>query len=196
MRILIQTFTGKEANPYIPALARLRIEVFREFPYLYEGDLDYEKEYLQTYVQAPESVIVVAFDDEKVIGASTGIPMKNEPIHIQKPWIEAGFDVKKIFYYGESVLQKQYRGQGLGVKFMENREAWAKKLGRFDIICFCAVIRPTNHPGRPNDYIPLDQFWHKRGFTKTQQLICYIPWKDLDEPAESPKALLFWSKKL
>ena len=42
MNISVKRFSGTEAQPYLPDLARLRIEVFREFPYLYDGNLDYE----------------------------------------------------------------------------------------------------------------------------------------------------------
>lgn len=35
--------SGTDLIPYIPELARLRIQVFRDFPYLYDGTLDYEK---------------------------------------------------------------------------------------------------------------------------------------------------------
>ena len=38
------------------ALAAQRIRVFREFPYLYDGDVGYEREYLATYVHSPRSL--------------------------------------------------------------------------------------------------------------------------------------------
>jgi len=41
--IRIERRSGPALLPYIPELARLRIEVFRDFPYLYDGSLDYEK---------------------------------------------------------------------------------------------------------------------------------------------------------
>ena len=37
-----------------------------------------KKKYLQTYIDTPESVIVLAFDDDKVVGTSTALPM-NDP---------------------------------------------------------------------------------------------------------------------
>ena len=41
--IRIERWSGAALEQYIPDLARLRIEVFRDFPYLYDGDYDYEK---------------------------------------------------------------------------------------------------------------------------------------------------------
>ncbi|MFN7116291.1 MAG: GNAT family N-acetyltransferase [Saprospiraceae bacterium] len=195
MAVEIQSFTGAAALQYLDDLAKLRMEVFRDFPYLYDGDADYEAQYLRTLANAPDSVIVVALDDNKVIGASTGMPMANETSEVQKPFIEHHYNIEEIFYFGESVLQKNYRGQGIGIEFFKHREAHARRLNRFEWLTFCGVVRPEDHPLRPKDYVPLDNFWKKRGFVPTN-MICYMEWKDLDEAEESVKPLRFWLKKL
>ena len=46
----------------IPDLARLRIAIFREFPYLYDGSLDYETDYLKLYATTPGAIVVTARD--------------------------------------------------------------------------------------------------------------------------------------
>lgn len=193
--LVVRSFTGAEASVYLKDLARLRIEVFREFPYLYDGDMAAELEYLHAFFAAPDAVLVLAFDGNEVVGASTGLPMAHETPNIQAPFLQNGYDIGKVFYYGESVLRKSYRGSGLGVAFFEHRETHARRLGRFEWVCFCGVIRPENHPRRPADFIPLDAFWQKRGFERTE-MVCTISWKDLDEASESPKALRFWRKGL
>jgi len=192
----IQSVSGEALKEYIPVLATLRISVFREFPYLYDGDLAYEEEYLNTYVQAPDSVIILVFDGDEVVGASTAIPMANETVEFKQPFIDAGYNPDEIFYCGESVLLPQYRGQGVGVAFFEQREAHAAKLGGFKFSCFCAVDRPEEHPRRPADYEPLDGFWQKRGYQKTPELATTYSWKDLDEAQQSPKPMMFWMKAL
>ncbi len=193
-KLHIERYSGKQLEKYIPELARLRIAVFRDFPYLYDGDLGYEEHYLQTYIDAPDSVIVLAFDDGKVIGASTAIPLCRETGEVKKPFLEHGYDPEEIFYCGESVLQKNYRGQGLGVRFFHEREEHARQLGGFRHICFCCVERPADHPRRPDDYIPLDAFWKKRGYSKHPELQTSYVWKDLDEQQETPKPMTFWLK--
>ncbi len=180
---------------FIPELARLRIEVFRDFPYLYDGDFEYEKKYLQTYIDCTESVIVIAFDGDKVVGASTAIPMKHETEQLKKPFVENGYNLDDIFYCSESVLNKNYRGLGIGVRFFEQREAHAEDLGGFKHICFCCVERPADHPRRPANYVPLDQFWNKRGYVKHPELATTYTWKDLDEADETPKPMTFWLKE-
>jgi len=192
--IRIERFSGTALEHYIPELARLRIEVFRDFPYLYDGDYDYEKKYLQTYIDTPDSVIVLAFDGEKVVGASTAIPMQYETDQLKRPFLEQDYALDEVFYCSESVLNKNYRGLGLGVQFFEQREAHAKELGGFKVITFCCVERPLNHARRPENYVPLDLFWNKRGYVKHPELKTTYSWKDLDEIQETPKPMTFWLK--
>ncbi len=192
----LERLSGEKLNQYIPELARLRIQVFRDWPYLYDGDLAYEEKYLRTYIEAPNSVIVLAFDGDKVVGASTGIPLKHETDEVKAPFIAAGYDVDKIFYCGESVLISDYRGQGAGVAFFDHREAHAQEIGGFSFSCFCGVQRPEDHPRRPADYVPLDNFWRKRGYEKHEDLNTTFTWKELDEEIESPKPMTFWMKRI
>lgn len=192
----LERLSGDKLNHFIPELAQLRIQVFRDWPYLYDGDLAYEEKYLQTYTEAPDSVIVLAFDGDKVVGASTGIPLKHETDEVKAPFIAAGYDVDKIFYCGESVLLSDYRGQGAGVAFFDHREAHAEAIGEFEYSCFCGVQRPIDHPRRPSDYEPLDDFWRKRGYEKHPELNTTFSWKELDEYDESPKPMTFWMKKI
>jgi GNAT superfamily N-acetyltransferase len=194
--LTLKRLSGEELVRYIPELAQLRIQVFRDFPYLYDGDLAYEERYLQTYIQSPASVIVLAFDGDKVVGASTGIPLKYETEDVKQPFINAGYDIDKVFYCGESVLISSYRGQGAGVAFFEHREAHAREIGGFEYSCFCGVQRPDNHPARPADFVPLDNFWQKRGYEKHPELNTTFSWKELDEINESPKPMTFWMKNL
>lgn len=187
---------GPEIGPHIDDLARLRIAVFRAFPYLYEGSPDYEQTYLSTYASAPESLFVLAFEGETVVGASTGVPMDQETEAFRKPFVESGRDPARIFYFGESVLLAGYRGRGIGVRFFEEREAYARRLGRFDHCCFCAVERPADHPLRPVDYVPLDAFWNRRGYVHQPQLRTEFSWRDIGEDKESAKPMSFWIKEL
>jgi len=76
--------------------------------------------------------------------------MTAETPEVIRPFLEHGYDPERIFYYGESVLLRAYRGQGLGKQFFVEREDHARSLNRFDLLCFCAVERPLDHPaGRP-----------------------------------------------
>ncbi|QLF69104.1 GNAT family N-acetyltransferase [Peteryoungia desertarenae] len=195
MALTIQSFSGSDAAPFFDDLARLRTTVFRDFPYLYEGNPAYEQTYLSTYAKSEGSVFVIARDGDQVVGVATGTPMAGETEEVKRPFLAAGLDPDQFFYFGESVLLPQYRGQGIGVKFFEGREAQARTLG-LRYATFCSVERPADHPRRPADYQPLDTFWQKRGYTHYPALRTTFTWRDLDENVESPKPLSFWIRDL
>jgi GNAT superfamily N-acetyltransferase len=192
----IRLLHGPAIAPYIDDLARLRIAVFREFPYLYDGSLEYEARYLQAYAQSAESLVVLALDQGRVVGASTGLPLADETADFKRPFVEGGWNPERLFYFGESVLLPAYRGRGLGVRFFAEREGYARRLGRFDWCAFCAVERASDHPRRPLDYQPLNEFWGRRGFRHHPELHTELSWQDLDEGDESAKPMSFWLKDL
>ncbi|MCY1665106.1 GNAT family N-acetyltransferase [Rhizobium sp. SL86] len=195
MAITITSYSGRDATAFVDDLARLRITVFREFPYLYDGDAAYERHYLSTYARSEGSVFVLAADGETIIGAATGTPMATETDEVKAPFLAAGRNPADIFYFGESVLLPAYRGRGIGVAFFDQREAQARRLG-LSTCTFCAVERPDDHPRRPADYRPLNTFWAKRGYLHHPELRTHFSWRDLDEADESPKPLSFWLKTL
>lgn len=180
----------------VPDLARLRITVFRDFPYLYDGDLEYEQHYLGTYLRSADSVIVLALDGETIVGASTGLPLADETAEFQQPFIAAGIAPGTIFYGGESVLLPAYRGRGVYREFFAEREGHARRLHRFERMVFCAVERPDDHPRRPADYVPLDQVWARFGYRRRDDLVTSFEWRDLDESQPSAKRMVFWEKNL
>jgi GNAT superfamily N-acetyltransferase len=186
---------GKQIEPYLDALGAIRITVFRDYPYLYDGCLEYERDYLQVYVDCPESLVVLVFHGDAIVGTTTCMPMAAESEAFQKPFIKAGQDLSTICYFGESLLLPQYRGQGLGKKFFELREAHARSLG-LSSAAFCAVDRPEWHPMKPGGYRPLDHFWQASGYTKQPSLQATLSWKEILEEEESPKKLTFWTKAL
>lgn len=194
MDVQLKTVTGEQAARYIPELAGLRIQIFREFPYLYDGNLAYEKKYLKTYTESDNTIIVLALHEGRIVGASTGIPLTEEPGQVIHPFINAGFDPGAIFYFGESVLERQYRGQGTGVRFFEEREKHASKLG-YQITTFCSVSRPDDHPMRPPNFISLDEFWNNRGYKIRPDLTTTFRWLDIGEEEETDKRMVFWLKE-
>lgn len=185
-----------EVADRIDDLARLRIAVFREWPYLYDGDLDYEREYLQTYSASPSSVVVVAEDGARVVGASTGVPLADEGEDFRAPFAAAGLDPAGVFYFGESVLLSEYRGQGIGHRFFDAREAHAAALGGYLWTSFCAVVRAEDDPRRPTAYRPLDAFWNGRGYHRRPDIVTTIAWKEIGEPAATDKQLAAWLRPL
>lgn len=187
---------GGRVTAVIDDLAALRIRVFRQWPYLYDGgDPAYERRYLQIYAQSVHAAVIVARDGGTIVGASTCLPLADEGPEIRAPFERAGADLKQFFYFGESVLLPAYRGRGAGVRFFTEREAVARAAGA-DFALFCAVRREVDHPLRPEGWVPLDQFWANRGFRPLSGVACIFPWQEVGEEGEQEHVLDFWIKSL
>jgi GNAT superfamily N-acetyltransferase len=194
--IRVETFAGAAMTPYLPALARLRIAVFRDWPYLYDGNEEAEQRYLSAFSASPGAGLVVAFDGAAAVGCSTCAPLCESDESVIAPFHAHGIDPARVFYFGESVLLSPYRGQGAGVAFFAAREAHARAVSNCDFAAFCAVIRPDDHPMRPAGAIGLDAFWRKRGFTPRPGLECRMRWKQVNTGQEVENRLAFWMKSL
>ena len=195
MVLRIETLTGAALEAALDDVARLRIEVFRAWPYLYDGDLAYEREYLQSYRDSAGAVVVGAFDADRLVGAATGTPLADHADDFAAAFAQSTLNMADIFYCAESVLLPAYRGQGAGHGFFDAREAHARELG-FAKSAFCSVIRPKEHPLHPTGYTPLDPFWRKRGYRPLPGVVAEFAWKDIDQPKETTKTLQFWLRDL
>ncbi len=189
----IHLLRGAAVAPWLDALGGLRIRVFQEYPYLYEGSLEYERDYLRTYQKSAGSLVVIVTDAAgEAVGATTCIPMEDESAEFKEPFLAAGHHPFDILYFGESILLPEWRGRGIGGKFFDLREARARELGR-TLTTFCAVDRPADHPLRPPGYRDLYGFWQARGYIRQPSLQANFSWKEIGEEAESPKSLTFWT---
>ncbi len=192
----IEYLQGQEIEQRFEQIAALRLQVFNEWPYLYEGTMEEERRFLSYYLKAPQALAMTVVDDGQLVGVSTAMPLQDESPRVQKPFIEQGFDVARVFYLAESILLPAYRGHGFYRAFFEARECHALGCGDYEWATFCTVVRPEDHPRRPAGYQPLDPIWRHFGYTRRADLIAYYPWKDIDEAEESAKPLVFWLKQL
>ncbi|MFT3689547.1 MAG: GNAT family N-acetyltransferase [Paenirhodobacter sp.] len=190
----VRVLTGDALDAALDDVARLRIAVFRDWPYIYAGSLDYERRYLQSYHGAG-AVVVGAFDGPRLVGAATGTPLEDHAEDFAAPFTGTGLALRDVFYCAESVLLPDYRGHGLGHAFFDAREAHARALGR-GYSAFCSVLRPAVHPLRPADYRPLDGFWRKRGYAPMPGVVAHFRWTDLGDSEQTEKPLQFWGRTL
>ena len=196
MSVRVVTSMGQAVRPHLEALARLRIRVFRDYPYLYDGDMAYEHRYLECYARSRRGVFVLALDGDEVVGCSTGIPLADEVAAIQQPFVERGMLLNEVFYFGESVLLPEYRGQGIGHRFFDLRESHARRQGGFRWTTFCAVERAANDPRRPGGHRANDEFWRKRGYLRQDDMFCTLDWTEIDAVEASAHRLRFWLRPL
>lgn len=195
MPVTIRTLTGPDVLAALDDLAALRIAVFRDWPYLYDGDAAYEAEYLREFAAAPHATLIAAIDGGRIVGAATASPLSAQKPEFQAPFATRGLPVSDIFYFGESVLLPAYRGQRIGHAFFDGREAAARAAGATQA-SFCAVIRPEDHPARPVDYRPLDAFWHSRGYAPLDGFVTDFSWKDVGDSDETAHPMQYWLGRL
>jgi len=190
-----RTLTGADLEAALPALAALRIEVFRAFPYLYAGTEDYEQGYLRDFAAAADSFVCVAEDEGRIVGCATGSAITGHHGEFAAPLAAAGYDLATTFYFGESVLLAAYRGRGLGHAFFDAREAHARARG-YRRACFCAVERAKDDPRRPADYSSLDAFWTKRGYRKLGGVVTRFDWPVEPGGPSERHGMGYWMREL
>jgi len=196
MTLRIEKVAGEALQRALPALARLRIEVFREWPYLYEGTLDYEASYIERFARLKRGVIIVASDAGETVGAATAAPLEGQNADVVEPFVARGYDLAKLFYFGESVLQRAYRGRGIGHVFFDQREEAARAAPGIEAATFSGVVRSADDPRRDPNYRALDAFWRKRGYAPVESLVGHYFWTDIGDKEQTRKPMQFWMRRL
>ncbi len=194
--IHVRTFTGPALKTYLHSIAKLRVDVFREYPYMEEPNLNQETLELKKYLMSKESIGVLIFDNTTLVGVSLGLPLSLAREEVRKPFFDHFGDISSYFYFGESALLKHYRNRGIGHHFFDMREAHVRQLKKYKHICFFDPVRPEFDRFKPADYLPLHDFWRKRGYVHCPDLHCRLTWKELHEQEPTEKLLSFWIKDL
>jgi GNAT superfamily N-acetyltransferase len=187
----MQLIRGLEIENHIDDLGRFRIEIFREYPYLYDGSIEYERVYLRRYSRNPESLLLILQDACGILGACTGIPLTGEDIEFQNAFV--GENKDEVYYIGEIMLRAGSRGQGLGSSLLSTALSLID-LNRFKKVSLCTVDRGLNHPRQPGNYCPPDYLWKKYGFAKSSNLKANLAWKDIGDEIETLKPMNIWFK--
>ena len=195
MTVRIACAVGGEIAAHTGSLAALRIRVFRDYPYLYDGSLEYERHYLAGYAGSPDAIVVLALVGDDVVKTSTALPALAHGEEIAPVLARGGLDPARVFYFGESVLEPAHRGRGLGEAFFAERERHARSRG-YRVAAFCAVERPPDHPMRPAGYLEPGGLWRRRGFVRRPDVVGEMSWRDVGEPEETSKPMVFWIKEL
>ncbi len=184
--VQVEVCRGSDIQPYVDRLAGLRLTVFREYPYLYEGTISEEQNYLKMYSMSSNSILVIARDGDKVIGMATAIPLNETSSDYWKIFSDKKIPIDAIFYLGEMVLLKEYRGKGIGSRIYHQLEKLVKERGLYKKITLSEVDRGGDDKS----------FWKTKGFIKHPELRVYFSWKEIGELKKTRHALVFSSKNL
>lgn len=194
--IHVRSFSGAGIKPYIHSIAKLRSEVLRDYPYFEEPDLNYNTQYLRDISSCKEAIAVLIFDNTTLVGVSLGYPFALERGLFHQPFKEKQLDIATYYFFGESILLKPYRGRGIGHHFFDAREAHVAHLHAFKHICFCVPLQIESSEGRPSDFVPLHDFWRKRGYVHHPEMSIHAS-KNRTEGAPPQESLMtFWIKEI
>lgn len=192
----IERVYGPALRHLVEDLARLRLTVFSEYPYLYAGNQNYESSYLKTFCTAQDAIIVTARDQRgELVGCSTASSLNGHHTDFSQPLVRAGYDVTQMNYFGESVLLEHSRGNGIDHSFFDQREQHARNKG-YKLACFCAIERPADHPKKPASYRDHTVFWHKRGYRKLNDISTSFAWPETRDGPEISHPMAYWLRKL
>lgn len=200
------SYRGKEIIPFLQDLGRLRVEIFRDYPYLYAGNIECEADYTQMYRDSPNTFFTVLTDGDQVVGISIAIPLVETSEMMRNPFLKMKMEPQNFFYFGESVLKPDYRGQRLYKSFFDLREEEALRQG-YKFATFISVMRDVDDPAKPENYVPLNETWTRYGY---RQLNIYlnIPYPTVERRSPLTKMALneegdivphkleFWFKEL
>jgi len=196
----IALYTGTEIIPFIKEVSKLRISIFREFPYLYQGNMDYEIEYMDGYKHDSKSTLVVVRDNNRIIGVSTGIPLNSSSTIVQEIkdiLIKNNKKIDNIYYFGEVLVLPKYRGKGLVSKMYKLQENFVKQWG-YDFVSILTVVRDNKHPLQPEKYQSHDELWKHLNFYR-EGITTNFCWPTIqgDGSVKNMRNLMeFWIKRL
>lgn len=182
---------GAQVLNYLDPLAGLRLSIFREYPYLYDGRLEEERRYLSGY--AGKGQVLLALDAERVVGAITGMPLTEESEAFVAPFRAAGLAAEQFYYIGELLLLPAYRRLGWGSRLLAGLEQLVANERRFSAYCLATVARPSDHPLRPAGFVPIDLFCRRHGYALINGVTAQVAWQELDGQV-SLHTLEFWRK--
>lgn len=193
--IVLKTFSGNEARRYSQQMASVYINIFKEFPYLYEGSIvECEKDYLERYFISKHSIISLVFNGERIIGASASLPL-DAVEEIKSAFLKKQVDTRKFLYIGGTVIEEPFRNLKLIKKISRSHETHARNNG-YSQIAFVAVRRDPSHPLRPIGYRPLEPIWQHLGYALIEGIEVRDKWKQIDTHQEEENSLDIWGKSV
>lgn len=175
-------------------LADLRVRIFREFPYLYDGTVEDECSNLRAYANSANSLITVMYDGIRHIAAMSCLPMQDAWGELVDNLSTQAVNISECLYIGEILMEKTHRGMGLGSRLFDFARMHAVRLN-MKKLCFFSVRRDHTHDARPADYLEPAELWQKWGFSLVPGADVTLSYPQVDVGMQS-HILDFWIRPL
>ncbi len=195
MMITQELVTGTAIAGTLNSLATLWLEIFREYPYLYDGHQEVELNYLKTYAEAPDICVILVHDAGAIVGAATGMPFIHEGEQMLAAIAGSQFSMENIYYVGELLFYPAYRNKGLGLQLLGQLEQQIRSLGRYRQLVCATVERPDDHPLKPEGYVPITRFLARTSFDLMPGVTTSFSWCETDG-VRRDHPMRFWVKEL
>lgn len=192
----LETLQGQQIKPFVEQITNLSLEVYREAPYLYEGSLEEYGPFIGYYSESAQGIASLVFVHDTLVGVAIGMPMVEmrekylQPYAMKRP----GENLSEVFYLGEFLLLKEYRGKGWGKEMFSSFEAKAQEQN-FKKICLCSITESHLNCDY-QDNSSTDRFWEKLGFTKCEDITFSVAWKNVGTEENHPHQMVYWFKAL
>jgi hypothetical protein len=174
----IKVLTGAETQSLLPFVANLRINIFREYPYLYEGNFKEEMDDLEHCAQLLHNALAIAYYKNTPVGFLYGIPLTEFASHFENSVIDLfknkDLDPAICYYFADIIILPEHRGNHLSSRLFTALENYAQEQGYLS----GSFITESHdkHPLKPDNYKSLDPLWNSLNYNKTG-LMSYGSWQ-------------------
>ncbi|MBN8828436.1 MAG: GNAT family N-acetyltransferase [Sphingobacteriia bacterium] len=201
--ITYKIFQNETASSYFDTIKTLRLKIRKEYPYLYIGT-NIENEDTSYYSRSNETILVVAFEDDKAVGLVIGLPLKDfkfKKDHLlvsRKLRQNLGEDILKYYYISELLVEENYRNQSVPETLIKTIEEKAKELKNYSIISFMTVEREDSHPLNSVTYFSENDLLRSLSYLPTGLLLPFA-WPTLQPNGKVKKDknyMQLWTKNL
>ncbi len=195
----VRLLTGNAMQYMIPFIAQQRVDAYRGYPYLYEGNLSEGYELLEWHAQVPYATFAIAFHEDVPVGCALGIPFTLYGPHFMgsvELFKSHGIDPDCFYYITDIIILEEHRGKSLATRLTECVETYSMSVG-FGYVCFTSESH-EHHPLKPEGYKELDALWAHLGYHKTN-LVTYAAWNTIQVEGPSrvqDHPLPYWIKKV
>lgn len=173
----IKLLTKEEVTPLLPFVANLRINIFREYPYLYEGNFKEEMDDLEHCAKLPKNALAIAYHEDTPVGFLYGIPLVEFAPHFENSVLdlfkEKNLEPESCYYFADIIILPEHRGNNLSKKLFDALEMYAQEQG-YRSASFITESHES-HPLKPINYKSLDPLWNSLQYKKTD-LTSYGSW--------------------
>ena len=180
-------------------LVQQRIREFKEYPYLYQADIQEENQYAQWLVQLPDTALAVAYEYDQPVGFISGTAFKDFDTHFKgsiDTFKSKGLNPEDYFYLAEAIITPSYQKIKLCGQLYRILENHVRNLG-YKAICFVTESH-ASHPLKPRGYDSLEDMYHYAGFQKSDISIKFnwLTIQERGEPKDEEHILVYWFKYL